>query len=117
MIKITRFILISILFLTGCSITAERNAPPANLISKVSIPGVPAARFWADEWPHFSIQRLKSLNDREETQEITAFDIGGEHWFGASILDFVFSSSSAFTHNRKSGTRAAPRAAFNACPS
>ena len=40
---------------------------------------------------------VKSLNDREETQKITSFNIGGEHWFGATLLDFVFSSSSAFT--------------------
>ncbi|NOQ65206.1 MAG: patatin [Methyloprofundus sp.] len=65
MIKITRLILITFLFLAGCSLTAERNAPPAHLISKVSIPGIPAARFWADEWPDFSIQRLRSLNDSE----------------------------------------------------
>ena len=29
----------------------------------MSIPGIPEARFWADEWPQFSEKRLNSLSD------------------------------------------------------
>ena len=61
------FILIylSISLLTACSFTPDRHPPPVTLISKVSIPGIPEARFWADEWPAFSVNRLKSLSDAE----------------------------------------------------
>ncbi|NOQ15158.1 MAG: patatin [Methyloprofundus sp.] len=58
-------ILICIAILTGCSTTPDRSPLPVELISKVSIPGIPAARFWADEWPRFSIQRLNSFSDAE----------------------------------------------------
>ncbi|MEO1245704.1 MAG: TonB-dependent receptor [Pseudomonadota bacterium] len=40
---------------------------------------------------------IKSLNDRLEEQEISTYSIGGEHRFGASVLDFSLSTSSAST--------------------
>lgn len=40
---------------------------------------------------------VKSLHDRLETQQITSFDIGGEHKLGKMDLDYVFSTSNAFT--------------------
>ena len=58
-------VLICIAILTGCSTTPDRSPLPADLISRASIPGIPAARFWADEWPRFSVQRLSSLSDAE----------------------------------------------------
>lgn len=40
---------------------------------------------------------VKSLNDRLEEQENSTYSFGGEHRFGASILDFNLSSSTAST--------------------
>ena len=47
--------------LVGCSSVPERNFLPAKLISQASIPEVPDARFWVDEWPTFSIDYFDSL--------------------------------------------------------
>jgi predicted patatin/cPLA2 family phospholipase len=71
MIKnISRFLIaISILAtISGCSGTAQRNALPVDLISQASIPGVPEARFWADEWPTFSVERFNSLTEADINQ-------------------------------------------------
>ena len=51
--------------LSACSSNAQRNPLPANLISQVSIPGIPEARFWADEWPTFSLDRFESITKEE----------------------------------------------------
>ncbi len=58
-------ILICIVILTGCSTTPDRSPPPESLISQAFIPGIPDARFWADEWPRFSVRRLNSLSNSE----------------------------------------------------
>ena len=59
------FILIYFVVLTACTTTPERHPLPANLTSKVSIPGIPDARFWADEWPKFSEKRINTLSDAD----------------------------------------------------
>jgi predicted acylesterase/phospholipase RssA len=51
--------------LTACSSIPERNPVPNNLAEMTSIPGVADARFWADEWPQFSIDRLESYTDAD----------------------------------------------------
>ncbi len=43
------------------------------------------------------LRLVKSLHDRLEEQEISTYTIGGEHRFGASVLDFTLSTSSAST--------------------
>ena len=63
--KTIYFILIYFAILTACSTTPVRHPLPANLTSKVSIPGIPEARFWADEWPSYSEKRLNSLSDAD----------------------------------------------------
>ena len=49
--------------MTGCSSTSHRNPLPASLISQASISGIPEARFWADEWPTYSMDRFDSFNE------------------------------------------------------
>lgn len=43
------------------------------------------------------LRLVKSLHDRLEEQEITAYSVSGEHRLGLSVLDFSLSTSSAFT--------------------
>ena len=45
---IMAFILINLL---GCSSAPVRNPLPIELDNQASIPGIPHARFWSDEWP------------------------------------------------------------------
>ncbi|BCG66005.1 MAG: hypothetical protein methR_P3877 [Methyloprofundus sp.] len=59
------YVLIFTAIMTGCSTTADRHPPPANLISIVAIPDIPEARFWADEWPKHSVQRINSISDAD----------------------------------------------------
>ena len=51
-------IFVSLLILSACSNTPERHILPIDLTQQAEIPGVPGARFWADEWPKFSIERF-----------------------------------------------------------
>ena len=57
--------LLTIITLVGCASAPERNAVPAELITKVGIPGIPEARFWADEWPNFSEEMFATFTDAE----------------------------------------------------
>ncbi len=43
------------------------------------------------------LRLVKSLHDRLEEQEITAYSVSGEHRLGLSVLDFSLSTSGAFT--------------------
>lgn len=43
-----------LLMMVGCSNIAERKPLPAAQILNAKIPGIPDARFWADEWPNYS---------------------------------------------------------------
>ncbi|HED15389.1 MAG TPA: patatin [Gammaproteobacteria bacterium] len=53
------------LFITGCASLPERHALPLELTNKAGIPGIPEARFWADEWPKFSIKRLETFKNED----------------------------------------------------
>jgi len=93
-------LLVSITFLTilfGCAGTVKRNPLPVELILEASIPGVPEARFWADEWPTFSMQRFNSLTEADINQHFSgvynvphnylAISGGGANGaFGAGLL-------------------------------
>ncbi|RKZ78303.1 MAG: patatin, partial [Gammaproteobacteria bacterium] len=83
--------------ISGCSSTPERETLPAELISQASIPGVPAARFWGDEWPKFSMERFNNWTDAEFKENMPAsYDVahnylaisggGANGAFGAGLL-------------------------------
>ncbi|WP_198262898.1 patatin-like phospholipase family protein [sulfur-oxidizing endosymbiont of Gigantopelta aegis] len=59
------FMSLILLIVAGCSTTAQRNPLPVELMSKASIPGIPNARFWADEWPKFSIKRFDTMTEED----------------------------------------------------
>lgn len=54
-----------ILTIAGCASVPERNPVPPELTTKVGIPGIPEARFWGDEWPKWSRERLEKITDSE----------------------------------------------------
>lgn len=49
----------------GCAGTPPRNPLPLELTEYASIPGVPEARFWGDEWPKFSMERFETFGDAD----------------------------------------------------
>lgn len=65
------FVGVLLFVMAGCSTTPERHILPVDLTSQASIPGVPEARFWGDEWPKFSHDRLETI-----TEEIIRRDLG-----------------------------------------
>jgi len=50
-----------LLILTGCTSTPERQPLPPGYTLKASIPGIPDARFWGDEWPTFAAERFETF--------------------------------------------------------
>lgn len=50
---------------SGCGSVPERNALPAELTKAATIPGIPEARFWGDEWPKFGLERFNTFSDAE----------------------------------------------------
>ena len=51
--------------LIACASTPARNPVPAELTTQVGIAVVPEARFWADEWPRFSIERFETYAEED----------------------------------------------------
>ena len=49
------------LVLTGCAGAPERQPLPPEYTLKASIPGIPEARFWGDEWPTFALERFEEF--------------------------------------------------------
>ena len=47
----------------GCAGKLTRNPLPLELTNEASIPGVPEARFWGDEWPKFSLEMFETYTD------------------------------------------------------
>ena len=54
-------ILFLLLVLTGCAGAPERQPLPPEYTLKASIPGIPEARFWGDEWPTFALERFEEF--------------------------------------------------------
>ena len=52
----------------GCVSVPERHPLPPNLIKQASIPSVPHARFWGDEWPAVSKEMFVTFSDAELRQ-------------------------------------------------
>jgi len=53
------------LILTGCASLPERHPLPLELTNQAVIPGIPAARFWGDEWPKFSMEKFNTYTDAD----------------------------------------------------
>ena len=53
------------LALHGCAGAPGRSPLPPELTNEATIPGVPAARFWGDEWPKYSLERFESYSEAD----------------------------------------------------
>jgi predicted acylesterase/phospholipase RssA len=51
--------------LIGCASVPERTPVPPELTKQASIPGIPDARFWGDEWPRYAKQTFETSTDAE----------------------------------------------------
>ena len=88
-----------LLTVVGCAgAPARKNPVPEELTSQVGIEGIPEARFWADEWPKFSLERFETYTDAdfrkrfsgiyEKTHSYLAISGGGANGaFGAGLLE------------------------------
>ena len=88
-----------LLAVVGCAgAPARKNPVPEELTSQVGIEGIPEARFWADEWPKFSLERFETYTDAdfrkrfpgiyEKTHSYLAISGGGANGaFGAGLLE------------------------------
>ena len=60
------FTLLCVLVLAGCASAPERlPAPEAYLNTDLSIDGIPNARFWGDEWPKWSKDKIANYTDKD----------------------------------------------------
>lgn len=58
-------LLVASVALHGCATAPERTPLPLELTEQAEIPGVPAARFWGDEWPKYSLERFENYTEAE----------------------------------------------------
>ncbi len=47
----------------GCAGKPVRNPLPLELTNEASIPGIPEARFWGDEWTKYALERINTYTD------------------------------------------------------
>ena len=81
----------------GCAGKLTRNPLPLELTNEAGIPDVPEARFWGDEWPKHSLERMKTSTDDDvrrrspgiynKPHDYIAISGGGANGaFGAGLL-------------------------------
>jgi predicted acylesterase/phospholipase RssA len=58
--------------LNACSTAADRNALPLEFTKKAHIPNIPEARFWADEWPRYSMTKFNTYSEADFRREFPA---------------------------------------------
>jgi predicted acylesterase/phospholipase RssA len=67
--RVSRLVAIGlIVIIAGCASVPERHPVPSSLTTKVGIPGISEARFWGDEWPKYSKERIETFTDAEFRQ-------------------------------------------------
>ena len=63
-LRVSSLLFVAVL-LQACGSLPERNPLPPELTNEAVIDGIPHARFWADEWPKFSLQRFATLSEAQ----------------------------------------------------
>jgi len=61
-----------LLILSGCASSPERHPLPPEYTLKATIPGIPDARFWGDEWPTFAAERFETFTVADFQREFDA---------------------------------------------
>jgi predicted patatin/cPLA2 family phospholipase len=96
--QVSRWVTVALLItMMGCANIPERHPLPPEYTKKASIPGVPEARFWGDEWPTWSQERFATSTDADRRQNFSgiyakphnylAISGGGANGaFGAGLL-------------------------------
>ena len=56
----------------GCAGKLPRNPLPSDFSSEAHIPGISEARFWADEWPKYSHEKMNKSSDEELRRDYSA---------------------------------------------
>ncbi len=60
------YTLLCVMVLSGCAGAPERQPIPESVLnSDLSIYGIPDARFWGDEWPKFSQDKLENITEQQ----------------------------------------------------
>jgi predicted patatin/cPLA2 family phospholipase len=70
--KLARCLLVLTFVTTGfgCAGKSVRNPLPLELTNEASIPGIPEARFWGNEWPKYALERLNTYTDDDYLQRV-----------------------------------------------
>jgi len=58
-----------LIVLAGCASVPERQPLPPEYTTKAVIPGIPEARFWGDEWPTYSKERMATFTETDFRRE------------------------------------------------
>ena len=58
-----------LIVLAGCASVAERQPLLPEYTTKAVIPGIPEARFWGDEWPTYSKERMATFTETDFRRE------------------------------------------------
>ncbi len=61
-----------ILFLIGCAGLPERHPVPPELTNRAKTDAIEEARFWADEWPRYSVKTFEQASDEQLQQDFPA---------------------------------------------
>ncbi|MDH3638656.1 MAG: patatin-like phospholipase family protein, partial [Gammaproteobacteria bacterium] len=70
--------------LGACATAPKRTPLPVELTTKAGIPGVPEARFWANEWPKFSLERFQTYSEAEFQAEYAGIYGRPHHYLAVS---------------------------------
>lgn len=73
-----------LLMLTGCASVPERHPLPPEHTLAATIPGIPEARFWGDEWPKFSLEKFESFTDEDFRRYYTGIYNKPHHYLAIS---------------------------------
>ncbi len=81
---IASFAFAGLLFLGGCTGLPERRPVPPEMTNHARIEGVAEARFWANEWPRFSLERFEKLSDEALQRQFPGIYATSHHYLAIS---------------------------------
>jgi hypothetical protein len=73
-----------LMILSSCSSVPKRNPVPPELAREAEIPGVPEARFWSDELPRFTAERLAKFSSAEYRKHFSGIYGKPHHYLAIS---------------------------------
>jgi len=61
-----------LLLVSGCASVPKRHPLPLDMVVNATIPGIPDARFWGDEWPKFSLAIFNNYSEADFRENYSA---------------------------------------------